>query len=62
MSGATTGNAKALIGVLFLQWVVYALFYLADQFYDIAPSHYKEFKRLNAEEEDQKDEDSEPGN
>lgn len=40
MSGANTGNAKALVGVIFLQWVVYAIFYLVDELVGIAPTHY----------------------
>ena len=40
MSGATTGNAKAMVGVLFLQWLCYAVFYILDAVTKIAPSAY----------------------
>ena len=38
---ARTGNAKAMIGVLFLQYCTYSVFYIFDAFFGIAPSHYK---------------------
>ena len=38
---ASTGNAKALIGAIFLQYCSYAVFYIMDEIYGIAPDHYK---------------------
>ena len=38
---ASTGNAKALIGAIFLQYCSYAVFYLLDELNSISPSHYK---------------------
>ena len=38
---ASTGNAKALIGAIFLQYCAYSIFYLLDELNSIAPSHYK---------------------
>ena len=40
---ATIGNSKALVGVIFLQYCSYAVFYLLDELKDIAPRHYYEF-------------------
>jgi len=40
-SNASTGNAKALIGVLFLQYCSYAFFYLGDHIKEIYPAHFK---------------------
>ena len=42
---ASNGNAKALIGVIFLQYCSYSLFYLADEFSKIAPQRHKQFKQ-----------------
>jgi hypothetical protein len=38
---ASIGNAKAMIGTLFLQYCAYAVFYVLDEFFGMAPSHYK---------------------
>ena len=38
---ASTGNAKALIGAIFLQYCSYAVFYIMDEIYGLAPDHYK---------------------
>ena len=38
---ASTGNAKALIGAIFLQYCSYAIFYLMDELNGISPSNYK---------------------
>lgn len=39
-ANASTGNAKALIGVLFLQYCSYAFFYLGDHIKEIYPPHF----------------------
>tara|TARA_B110000285_G_C14941819_1_gene522395 strand:- start:711 stop:875 length:165 start_codon:yes stop_codon:yes gene_type:complete len=41
---ASTGNAKALIGAIFLQYLCYAIFYIGDEIANIAPSQYKELR------------------
>lgn len=38
---ASTGNAKALIGAIFLQYCSYAIFYILDELNTLSPSHYK---------------------
>lgn len=38
---ASIGNAKAMIGALFLQYCSYSFFYVLDEFFGMAPSHYK---------------------
>ena len=38
---ATEGNAKAMIGMIFIQYGSYATIYLADEFYTISQPHYK---------------------
>ena len=50
---ATTGNAKALIGVIFIQWVAYAFFYLADAYLKIAPPMFKHLKNDDDESEEE---------
>lgn len=37
---ASIGNSKAMIGVIFLQYCSYALFYILDEVYGWAPPHY----------------------
>lgn len=37
---ASDGNAKALVGVLFLQYCSYAIFYLLDEMVIRSPSHF----------------------
>lgn len=34
-------NSKALIGALFIQYIIYAIFYLFDEIFKKAPNHYK---------------------
>ena len=38
---ASVGNSKALIGCIFLQYCSYAVFYLLDEFFKIAPPMYR---------------------
>ena len=38
---ASTGNAKAMIGAIFLQYCSYAVFYVLDELNSLSPSHYK---------------------
>lgn len=38
---ATSGNAKALMGAIFLQYCSYAVFYIMDELTKISPPHYK---------------------
>jgi hypothetical protein len=38
---ATEGNAKAMIGTIFLQYCAYSIFYLLDELNDIPQEHYK---------------------
>lgn len=44
MSNATIGNARALFGILFIQYCSYAFFYLMDHIYDIHPEYYTKLK------------------
>ena len=41
---ASTGNAKALVGAIFLQYLCYAIFYIGDEVANLAPSQYRELK------------------
>ena len=34
-------NTKAIIGALFMQYVMYAIFYILDEVFNKAPNHYK---------------------
>ena len=45
MSNATHGNAKALFGILFIQYCSYAFFYIMDHVQNIYPDHYTDLKR-----------------
>ena len=38
---ASVGNAKAMIGTIFLQYCSYSVFYLLDEMVKIAPSMYR---------------------
>lgn len=38
---ASVGNSKAMIGVIFLQYCSYAIFYLVDEIKNISPEMYK---------------------
>ena len=40
MANATHGNAKALFGILFIQYCSYAFFYIMDHILDLAPQYY----------------------
>eukprot|EP00347_Sterkiella_histriomuscorum_P019660 403340772 len=42
-------NSKALIGGLFIQYCAYSVFYLLDEFKEIAPQMYKEVPQNNAD-------------
>ena len=37
---ASIGNSKAMIGVIFLQYCSYAIFYILDEVYGWAPPQY----------------------
>ena len=39
-------NSKALIGAIFIQYIAYAVFYLLDEFLNIAPFHYKNIPKV----------------
>ena len=66
---ATIGNSKALVGVIFLQYCSYAIFYLMDEFKDIAPRHYYQFikdgnkaaKKQENQRESEENEEQEEG-
>lgn len=45
MSNATIGNARALFGILFIQYCSYAFFYLMDHFFEIYPSYFTQLKK-----------------
>ena len=45
MATATHGNAKALFGILFIQYCSYAFFYIMDHFHDRYPEHFFPLKR-----------------
>lgn len=45
MATATHGNAKALFGILFIQYCSYAFFYIMDHFHDLYPEYFYELKR-----------------
>ena len=47
MNNATIGNAKALFGILFIQYCSYAFFYIMDHIYKIYPEYYTELKFQN---------------
>jgi hypothetical protein len=49
---ASTGNAKALIAAIFLQYVCYAVFYIGDEIAGIAPTQYKPVRESD-EKQDQ---------
>ena len=38
---ASVGNAKALIGTIFLQYCSYSIFYILDEIYKISPPMYR---------------------
>ena len=50
---ASIGNSKAMIGTLFLQYSAYAVFYVLDEAFGMAPSHYK--KLISDEESEAKE-------
>jgi len=57
---ATLGNAKALFGIIFLQYCSYAIFYILDELFRISPSHYKELVKMeDVEKEAENDEEEE---
>ena len=47
---ASVGNAKALIGTIFLQYCSYAVFYIFDEITGIAPSMYRPLIKEQEEE------------
>lgn len=48
MSNATHGNAKALFGILFIQYCSYAFFYIMDHIQGIYPDHFVTLKKDKA--------------
>ena len=52
-------NTKALIGALFLQYLAYAVFYLLDEFKDLAPKYIPELAKLDEWEKKAKEEEEE---
>ena len=47
MKSATIGNAKALFGILFIQYLSYAFFYIMDHVYQIYPEYFTLLKQNN---------------
>ena len=47
---ASVGNAKALIGCIFLQYCSYAVFYIFDEITGISPAMYKALIKEQEEE------------
>ena len=54
MANATHGNAKALFGILFIQYCSYAFFYIMDHILDLAPPYYIALKVQKKEDEKNK--------
>ena len=48
-------NSKALIGALFIQYCAYGIFYIMDEFKQLAPSVYKEIAPNGAAAEEAKE-------
>ena len=50
-------NSKALIGALFIQYCAYGIFYIMDEFKQLAPQVYKEIQQnAGAPPEEEKEE------
>ena len=45
MKSATIGNAKALFGILFIQYCSYSFFYIMDHVFQIYPEYFTELKK-----------------
>ena len=51
-------NSKALIGALFIQYCAYGIFYIMDEFKQLAPQVYKEIQQnAGAPPEEEKEEE-----